>query len=255
MKSESTRVSNLKMAARQNQSMEQNNITFLMHNFMKPVIQAEGGLWVSLIVCDIQENSSFSNAWESLAFCAGFFFHQALITKPKDFAGLNSETCFSHSLYSAPSSGLHGDSMCKRGCQEQESALIPPPPQHPSPPMYPVAIKYTWCDLILIMGFSHTLTQPWGDVGKSHMIPTVWVVNESFNKKKCQIIIHCHSMQSCVMGKWTSWQRHRIGNLFVVMHCYHYICSSCPGLHQPSRIWLAGKISLSNSTAVGEKTQ
>ena len=57
-KSESTSVANLKMAARQNQRREQ-NITFLMHNFIKAVMQAEGGLWVSLIVCDIQENSSF----------------------------------------------------------------------------------------------------------------------------------------------------------------------------------------------------
>lgn len=58
LKSDSASVLNLKMAARQNQRWEQ-NITFLMHNFIKAVIQAEGGLWVSLIVSDIQENSSF----------------------------------------------------------------------------------------------------------------------------------------------------------------------------------------------------
>lgn len=58
MKNEGTSVSNLKMAARQNRRGEQ-NVTFLMHNFIKAVIQAEGGLWISVIVCDIQENSSF----------------------------------------------------------------------------------------------------------------------------------------------------------------------------------------------------
>ena len=54
-------MSNLKMAARQNQRWEQ-NIRYLMHNFIKAESQAEGGLWVSLIVCDIQENSSFQMA-------------------------------------------------------------------------------------------------------------------------------------------------------------------------------------------------
>lgn len=45
------------MAARLSQGQEQSMI-FLMHNFIKLVIQAEGAFWVSLIVCDIQENSS-----------------------------------------------------------------------------------------------------------------------------------------------------------------------------------------------------
>lgn len=71
MKSESTSVSNLKMAARQNQRREQ-NITFLMHNFIKAVIQAEGGLWVSLIACDIQENSSFQKPRRAFAVCTSF---------------------------------------------------------------------------------------------------------------------------------------------------------------------------------------
>lgn len=32
--------------------------------------------------------------------------------------------------------------------------------------MYPVTIKHTHCDLILNMGFPHTLTQPWAMLEK-----------------------------------------------------------------------------------------
>lgn len=71
MKSESTSVPDSEMAARQNQRREQ-NITFLMHNFIKAVIRAEGGLWVSLIVCDIQENSSFQTPQRASASARAF---------------------------------------------------------------------------------------------------------------------------------------------------------------------------------------
>lgn len=53
-----------KIVAKQNQRWEQ-NATFLMHNFIKAVIQPEGSLWLPLIVCDIQENSSFQMPWKA----------------------------------------------------------------------------------------------------------------------------------------------------------------------------------------------
>ncbi len=92
--------------------------------------------------------------------------------------------------------------------------LYPLPPQ-PSPPapaylrMYPVANKYTLCDLILIRGFLHTFTQPKAMLEKpqdpEQREENVWMKTKALIKM-CQIIIHCHSIQSGVLGEWTSWQ-------------------------------------------------
>lgn len=111
-KPESTPVTNFKLAARQKQTGKQNK-AFLMHYFTKAVIQAEGSLWISLIVCDIQENSTFQMPRRSSP-SARTFFHQSLITKPKDFSSLGSQTCFSHSLYSPCSLGIRGDLVYER---------------------------------------------------------------------------------------------------------------------------------------------
>lgn len=100
-------MSDLKMAARRSQRREQ-NIIFLIHHFLKALIQAEGGLWVSLIcVCDVQEKSSFQMP-RGRRLLRGLFFRQALITE--QFRP-NSETCYSFSRYCARSSELHRDPL------------------------------------------------------------------------------------------------------------------------------------------------
>lgn len=162
------------MAARQNQRWEQ-NIIFLMHNFIKAVIQAEGGLWVSLIVCDIQENSSFQMPRRALpsarASLPSGFNYQAKGLQSQ-FLNLFFSQFLQRSFFGDPW-GLH---VRERVLGAEWHLFLPLSPRLSSPPpadlcMYPVAIRYTQCDLILIMGFSHTLTHL-GQFWKDQTIPS-----------------------------------------------------------------------------------
>lgn len=169
--------------------------------------------------------------------------------------------CFSHSLICASFLELHqGHCMWKTCRSKHTDTLILHRSSHPSPSpladmcMFTMTIKYSQCDLILIVCF-HTLTQPWAMLEKPDnlkqrvknilMWRTALMKNRSNNYSLSFYLVKCIA---------------QAGSSTKVVICFWWctvIITSAAAVEKISsetpQDFAGLEISLSNTTAVGEK--